>query len=285
MPRCKSALLVTKQPLSSIQIRSPISSSSWRYERCVSFIRTGQCDSDFRTLQASNCSPHSSSTKLVFIGNQVTQAVRRTLLEVATRMPSESKVLSHPSADNSFPNQSVKPKAPSREGAFLCSWHSRFCMATFQAPSHQHLCLTGRNSYDGYRLRAEVLLFGTAFTVCSPLSLSQVVPRLCVAMVSPRLRASEQFCCLSGASSRTSTRAEAWQQVLPVADLPDSLLFWVFYRHLPALVAANLLRAFACFNDLPMLLHQSWPGRQTFLPGVDSRGYRQPVPISSKPVA
>ena len=58
---------------------------------------------------------------------------------------------------------------------------------------------------------------------------------------------------------------EAWHQYLPVADLPDALLFWVLHRRLPALTSGDsvtrirllqrlailLLRYFPCRPDLP----------------------------------
>ena len=47
-----------------------------------------------------------------------------------------------------------------------------------------------------------------------------------------------------------SSHQEAWQQLLPVADLPDALLFWVLHRRLPELADASRLSGFACSNGL-----------------------------------
>ena len=43
--------------------------------------------------------------------------------------------------------------------------------------------------------------------------------------------------------------SDAWKQMLPVADLPDALLFWVLHRRLPALIPRPRLVVFNCFKD------------------------------------
>ncbi len=137
-------------------------------------------------------------------------------------------------------------------------------MATFQAPSASTpLSDWEKLFYDGYRLRAEVLLFGTAFAGnLQPFELvagcAQIMRSHGVTTVEEPL---SNFVAFQARQPEPSTRAEAWQQVLPVADLPDSLLFWVFYRRLPALVAAESPEGIRLLQRLAMLLHQSWPGR------------------------
>ena len=58
---------------------------------------------------------------------------------------------------------------------------------------------------------------------------------------------------------------EAWKQLLPVADLPDALLFGLCIDDLPALAEAELSQRIRLLQRLAMLLHQHLPGRPDLL--------------------
>ena len=91
-------------------------------------------------------------------------------------------------------------------------------MATFQAPSASTpLSDWEKLFYDGYRLRAEVLLFGTAFAGnLQPFELvagcAQIMRSHGVTTVEEPL---SNFVAFQARQPEPSTRAEAWQQVLP----------------------------------------------------------------------
>ena len=53
--------------------------------------------------------------------------------------------------------------------------------------------------------------------------------------------------------------------MLPVADLPDALLFWALYRRLPALAEAEPGQRIRFFQRLATLIHQHLPGRPDLL--------------------
>ena len=73
--------------------------------------------------------------------------------------------------------------------------------------------------------------------------------------------ASECFRGLSGATTEPLSPQEAWQQLLPIADLPDALLFWALHRHLSALSDAEPARRIRMLQKLTMLLYRQRPGR------------------------
>ena len=172
---------------------------------------------------------------------------------------------SQPSADHSFRNPSVENESPLIEGAFLCFSTSRFVWLppTRLHPS-QRRCLPGRRLfYEGDRLSAEVRLFSSA--IAGHLHFSELVAG-CAQIHRSHGVATEQqpisaFAAFQACQPEPSSPQEAWQQLLPVADLPDALLFWALHRCLPSLAGAEPAKRIRLLQRLASLLCMQWPRR------------------------
>ena len=89
------------------------------------------------------------------------------------------------------------------------------------------------------------------------------------------IRAADKFlCCFQSLQPEPESPREAWQQLLPVADLPDALLFWALYRRLPELAEAEPAQRIRFFSGLPCFFISkfAWSPRSS-LSGVDARRY------------
>ena len=121
--------------------------------------------------------------------------------------------------------------------------------------------------YQGDRLRAEVTLFGAAFA--GSLKSTELVTGCAQIQRSHGVATSEQpwssFTDFQSLQPEPVSPREAWQQLLPVADLPDALLFWALYRRLPALAEAEPGQRIRFFQRLATLIHQHLPGRPDLL--------------------
>ena len=71
-----------------------------------------------------------------------------------------------------------------------------------------------------------------------------------------------------------STSKEAWHQLLPVADLPDALLYWALHRRLPSLSEAQPAQRIRFLHRLAVLLSQQRRGRPDLPYQVLMRGIR-----------
>lgn len=121
--------------------------------------------------------------------------------------------------------------------------------------------------YNGDRLRAEVSLFG--FAVKGRLQTAELVAGCAqiqrshgVSNVQEHL---SNFASFQAHQPEPSSPQEAWQQLLPVADLPDALLFWALHRRLPALAEAEPAQRISLLQRLATLLCHQRPGRPDFL--------------------
>ena len=117
--------------------------------------------------------------------------------------------------------------------------------------------------YDGDRLRAEVTLFADAVVgnlQFSDLSAgcAQIHRSHGAASVKQSLSA---FTAFQTSQPEPLSHKEGWKQFLPVADLPDALLFWVLHRRLPELAQAEPSQRILLLQRLAMLLHQKQPNR------------------------
>ena len=172
---------------------------------------------------------------------------------------------SQPSADYSFRNHSVDTQAPSQEGAFFYSLTpavSIWLLSRLQP--NQRRCLLGSSSSTTViacvlKFRCLLLL---SWACCSFLNWWRVVHRFTAAMVLPRSQEPlSAFAAFQSRQPEPLSPKEAWQQLLPVADLPDALLFWAYIDALPASLMQSQFSAFCLLQRLAMLLHQQRPGR------------------------
>ena len=137
-------------------------------------------------------------------------------------------------------------------------------MAALQTPAQlAALPAWERLFYDGERLRAEATLFADA--VVGNLQLSdlsagcaQIHRSHGAASVNQSLSA---FAAFQTSQPEPLSHKEGWKQFLPVADLPDALLFWVLHRRLPELAQAEPSQRILLLQRLAMLLHQKQPNR------------------------
>lgn len=117
--------------------------------------------------------------------------------------------------------------------------------------------------YDGDRLRAEVSLFGAALS--GHLQNSELTAGCAQILRSHGVATSHQprsaFVAFQSRQPEPLSNREAWQQMLPVAELPDALLFWALNRRLPALVQAQSTLHTRLLQRFAMFLHQHRPGR------------------------
>ena len=181
-----------------------------------------------------------------------------------TKEPFPSVATAAPNLQRSFlSNQSVDQLSPFGGGFFISS-HFKFRMAAPQSSTQPKvLSAWERFFYDGDRLLAEVSLIGSAVaghrqphelvTGCAQIQRSHGVDT-----VQKPLSA---FAAYMEGQPEPSCAEEAWQQLLPVADLPDALLFWALYRRLPALAEVEADQRIRFFQRLAMLVYQHRPGR------------------------
>ena len=134
---------------------------------------------------------------------------------------------SQPSADHSLRNPSVENESPLIEGAF-CSCNFKIRMAASHQTSPQPTALPAweKTFYEGDRLSAEVRLFGSA--MAGHLHFNELVAG-CAQIHRSHGVATEQqpisaFAAFQVCQPEPSSPQEAWQQLLPVADLPDASL-------------------------------------------------------------
>lgn len=137
-------------------------------------------------------------------------------------------------------------------------------MASLQTSSQSTALLAWEKLfYDGDRLRAEVSLLGAA--VAGHLQPNEVVSGCAQIQRSHGVTTTQEplsaFAAFQKHQPDPSTPYEAWKQVLPVADLPDALLFWALHRRLPALNEAESVQRICLLQRLAMLLYQQRPGR------------------------
>jgi len=117
--------------------------------------------------------------------------------------------------------------------------------------------------YNGDRLGAEVSLLGGVLVGhlkpsegvagCSQIQRSYGA--------SPSQEPQSAFAVFQASQPQLLDPQHAWHQLLPVADLPDALLFWAFYRRLPALAKREPAQRILFLQRLAMLLHQQLPQR------------------------
>ena len=117
--------------------------------------------------------------------------------------------------------------------------------------------------YDGDRLRAEVSLLSSAFVGdlqafelaagCAQIQRSHGVDTVQAHR--------SAFAAFQALQPEPSTPSEAWQQLLPVADIPDALLFWALHRRLPSLAGAPPAQRIRFLQRLAILLCQQLPSR------------------------
>ena len=117
--------------------------------------------------------------------------------------------------------------------------------------------------YKGERLRAEVSLLASGFL--GNTDKSQVAAG-CAQIhrsygVNPARQAPSSFTIYQSSLPEPKSSSDAWKQVLPVADLPDALLFWVLHRRLPALNSAAPARRIQLLQRLARLLLRDWACR------------------------
>ena len=91
--------------------------------------------------------------------------------------------------------------------------------------------------YRGDRLLAEVTLLAAGLSLDHDHSdlvrgVTQIKRSFGLSTVHEPVSA---FSAYQEAQAEPANSVEAWKQYLPVAELPDALLFWVLYRKLPAL--------------------------------------------------
>ena len=172
---------------------------------------------------------------------------------------------SQPSADHSLRNPSVENESPLIEGAFLCSCNFKIRMAASQQTSPQPTALPAweKTFYEGDRLSAEVRLFSAA--IAGHLHFNELVAG-CAQIHRSHGVATEQqpisaFAAFQVCQPEPSSPKEAWQQLLPVADLPDALLFWALHRRLPSLAGAEPAQRIRLLQRLASLLCLQWPRR------------------------
>ena len=141
-------------------------------------------------------------------------------------------------------------------------------MTAFQTSAQQMVVSAWEQFfYDGDRLRSEVSLFGDALAGhIQPSELSaaciQIHRSHGVNTAHAHLGA---FAAYQAHQPEPASHQEAWKQLLPVADLPDSLLFWVLYRRLPELAEADSIQRIRLLQRLAMLLYQHRPSRPDLL--------------------
>ena len=119
--------------------------------------------------------------------------------------------------------------------------------------------------YDGDRLSAEVTLLAAAFVDHSQsLDLAKACAQIHRSHGSDTSHQPlNAFAAFQARQPEPSTPTEAWKQLLPVADLPDALLFWVLDAC--PLGRQSRISAFACCTACPAA---SRPSRSS-LSGVD----------------
>ena len=151
-------------------------------------------------------------------------------------------------------------------------------MATFQAPSASTpLSDWEKLFYDGYRMRAEVLLFGTAFAGnLQPFELvagcAQIMRSHGVTTVEEPL---SNFVAFQARQPEPQLVQRHGSRCCPLLICPIPCCFGSSIDVCRPLLLRNLLRAFACCNDLQCSSTKVGLAAQTFPAGVDSRGYRQ----------
>ena len=117
--------------------------------------------------------------------------------------------------------------------------------------------------YEGDRLRAEVTLLSAAFI--GDLQYAELAAGC--AQIQRSYGASTErepisaFAEFQARQPKPSCPQEAWRQLLPVADLPDALLFWVLHRRLPTLTDAEPTERIRLLQRLAILLYQQLPAR------------------------
>ena len=117
--------------------------------------------------------------------------------------------------------------------------------------------------YSGDRLNAEVSLFGAAveghlqpFELAAGCSLIHRSHG-----VSKAQEPLSAFAAYQRNQPEPLNAEEAWRQLLPVADLPDALMFWALHRRLPCLAGEDPAKRFFLLQRLAQLLHRNWPNR------------------------
>ena len=208
-----------------------------------------------------------SPSWVVLVSRQAstTLDLRRLLLPARLRQP--SLVARHlPNLQLIIPFGIIQyeTQAPSQEGAFLFSLYGMFDMAAFQTPAQPTLLPAWEQLYyDGDRLRAEVSLLGAAVAGhLQPMSWCRLCPDSSQPWCCHCTRDIECLCCLSTVLNlKPSSPEEAWKQLLPVADLPDALLFWAFIDACQPLLMQSQFSGFCLLQRLAMLLYQQRPGR------------------------
>ena len=133
-------------------------------------------------------------------------------------------------------------------------------MTAFQTSAQQMVVSAWEQFfYDGDRLRSEVSLFGDALAGhIQPSELSAA----CIQI--HRSHGVNTAHAHLGALLRIrrinlNLQVIKRLELLPVADLPDSLLFWVLYRRLPELYEADSIQRIRLLQRLAMLLYQHRP--------------------------
>ena len=137
-------------------------------------------------------------------------------------------------------------------------------MAANQIPDHQTMLSAWEKLfYDGDRLSAEVSLIGSA--LAGHLEPSELADGCAQIQRSHGVSTSRTpvsaFASFQAGQPEASSPQEAWQQLLPVADLPDALLFWAIHRRLPAIVDAEPSYRIRFLQRLALLIHHQMPGR------------------------
>ncbi len=137
-------------------------------------------------------------------------------------------------------------------------------MAASQIPAQPTaLSVWEKLFYEGDRLLAEVSLHGAA--LAGHLQPSELAPGCALIHRSHGVETVQEplspFVAFQTRQNDPSTPAEAWQQMLPIADLPDSLLFWALYRRLPALAESEPALRIGLLQRLAILLYHQRPGR------------------------
>ena len=120
-----------------------------------------------------------------------------------------------------------------------------------------------KHFYNGDRLLAEVSLFGGALVRHIPTS---ELVLACAQIhrsygVDTAQEPSSSFAAFQSRQVEPSTPVEAWKQFLPVADLPDALMYWVLYRRLPYLAEADPIQRIYLLQRLANILLQQHSGR------------------------
>ncbi len=117
--------------------------------------------------------------------------------------------------------------------------------------------------YQGDRLRAEVLLLASRFVGDidnSELSegSSQIKRSFGVDVARYPL---SSFALYQSSQPEPKHSSDSWKQLLPVADVPDALLFWGLHRRLPAISTADSAKRIQLLQRLAILLLRDWSCR------------------------